>query len=65
MGRFQLHPGQLAAAAAADLQASISAGGTSGLVAFLKSVRCEQYLAPLIELGASEVADLKDMQVRL
>ena len=37
--------------------------GKAGLLKFLQSVRCEQYMAPLVELGASEVLDLKDMEV--
>ncbi len=44
--------------------AAPSAGGTT-LVAFLQSVRCEQYTKALVDLGASEVVDLKDMQVSI
>ena len=44
--------------------AAPSTGGTT-LVAFLQSVRCEQYTKALVDLGASEVADLKDMQVSI
>ena len=41
-----------------------SAGGTT-LIAFLQSVRCEQYTKALVDLGASQVVDLKDMQVSI
>ena len=37
--------------------------GQAGLLKFLQSVRCEQYMAALVSLGASEVLDLRDMEV--
>jgi hypothetical protein len=37
--------------------------GKAGLLKFLQSVRCEQYMVPLTSLGASEVLDLRDMEV--
>ena len=45
--------------------ASSAGGDTASLIAFLESVRCEQYLVALIGSGASEVLDLKDMQVSI